>query len=60
MSVFFLSLTVSAAFGLWELCSSKYSDHALINHPSKGLRCQKESPVAETEGAPNQLALADA
>ncbi len=38
MNIFFLSLAVSVAFGLWELCSSKHSHHPAMDHPSKGRR----------------------
>lgn len=52
MSIFFLSLTVSVTFGLWELCSSgKHSHHPAMDHPSKGRRRSNHSDLL-----PNQKA----
>ncbi|MCH2627629.1 MAG: hypothetical protein MKZ75_06085 [Acidimicrobiales bacterium] len=59
MSIFFLSLAVSVAFGLWELCSSKHSRRVSIDHPSKGLRRQEKSAAVRSELGSNDLAPVD-
>lgn len=51
MSIFFLSLSVSMVFGLWELCSGKKSENLSHKHPCMGrnsdIGAASEDSVAE-------------
>ena len=56
MSIFFLSLSVSMVFGLWELCSGKKSENLSHKHPCMGRN--SDSGAASEDSVPEVIPLA--
>ena len=56
MSIFFLSLSVSMVFGLWELCSGKKSRNLSHKHPSMGR--DGDIGAASKDSVPEAIPLA--
>lgn len=56
MSIFFLSLSVSMVFGLWELCSGKKSENLSHKHPCMGRN--SDTGAASEDSVPEVIPLA--
>lgn len=56
MSIFFLSLSVSMVFGLWELSSGKKSENLSHKHPSMGRN--SDTGAASEDSVPEVIPLA--
>ena len=56
MSIFFLSLSVSMVFGLWELSSGKKSEDLSHKHPSMGRN--SDTGAASEDSVPEVIPLA--
>lgn len=56
MSIFFLSLSVSMVFGLWELCSGKKSENLSHKHPCMGRN--SDTGMASEDSVPEVIPLA--
>lgn len=56
MSIFFLSLSVSMVFGLWELCSGKKSTNLSHKHPCMGRN--SDTGAASEDSVPEVIPLA--
>ena len=56
MSIFFLSLSVSMVFGLWELCSGKKSENVSHKHPCMGRN--SDTGAASEDSVPEVIPLA--
>jgi len=56
MSIFFLSLSVSMVFGLWELCSGKKSENLIHKHPCMGRN--SDTGAASEDSVPEVIPLA--
>ena len=56
MSIFFLSLSVSMVFGLWELCSGKKSENSIHKHPCIGRN--SDTGAASEDSVPEVIPLA--
>ena len=56
MSIFFLSLSVSMVFGLWELCSGKKSENLIDKHPCMGRN--SDTGAASEDSVPEVIPLA--